>query len=90
MPDFILSMDLKRAMAINLRRERHAKNFTPYCGENPAPGKDVDGELDPTPGIREQPGSNSVIPVVSAARPLFLSSSVIWLCRKSPRKMRFP
>src|SRR5262249_33062323 len=30
---------------------------SPYCGENPGPGKDVHGELDPTPGIREQPGS---------------------------------
>jgi len=27
----------------------------PYRGENPEPGKDVHGELDPTPGIREQP-----------------------------------
>jgi hypothetical protein len=27
----------------------------PYRGENPAPGEDVDGELDPTAGIREQP-----------------------------------
>jgi len=25
----------------------------PYRGENPVPGKDVRGELDPTPGIRE-------------------------------------
>jgi hypothetical protein len=33
----------------------------PYRGENPAPGKDVDGELDPTPGIREQPGANADI-----------------------------
>jgi hypothetical protein len=24
-----------------------------YRGENPAPGKDVHGEVDPTPGIRE-------------------------------------
>src|SRR5262249_37687927 len=32
---------------------------SPYCGENPGPGKDVHGELDPTPGIREQPGSFS-------------------------------
>src|SRR5262249_44879787 len=30
---------------------------SPYCGENRGPGKDVYGELDPTPGIREQPGS---------------------------------
>src|SRR5205823_7084338 len=42
-----------------------------YCGENPGPGKDVRGELEPRPGIREQPGSDSVIAVMSAARPLF-------------------
>ena len=29
----------------------------PYRGENPGPGKDVRGELDPGPGIREQPRS---------------------------------
>jgi hypothetical protein len=29
----------------------------PYRGENNGPGKDIHGELDPTPGIREQPGS---------------------------------
>jgi hypothetical protein len=29
----------------------------PYRGENHGPGKDVQGELDFTPGIREQPGS---------------------------------
>jgi hypothetical protein len=33
----------------------------PYCGENPGPGKDVHGELDHTPGIREQPTPNSDI-----------------------------
>jgi hypothetical protein len=27
----------------------------PYRGENPAPGEDVDGGLDPTAGIRERP-----------------------------------
>src|SRR5438876_2430654 len=32
---------------------------SPYCGENPGPGKDVRGELELRPGIREQPGSNS-------------------------------
>ena len=31
----------------------HAEN-TRYRGENPAPGKDVYGELDPTPVVREQ------------------------------------
>ena len=39
----------------------------PYRGENNGPGKDIHGELDPTPGIREQPGSNSVIAAMSAA-----------------------
>src|SRR2546427_5086097 len=34
---------------------------SPYCGENPGPGKDVYGELDPTLGIREQPRSGSVL-----------------------------
>jgi DNA-binding transcriptional LysR family regulator len=29
----------------------------PYRGENPGPGKAVEGELEPRPGIREQPGS---------------------------------
>ena len=32
-----------------------------YRGENPGPGKDVHGELDHRPGIREQPGSKSEI-----------------------------
>jgi hypothetical protein len=40
----------------------------PYRGENPEPGKDVHGELDPWPGIREQPepaadvGDTSTLP----------------------------
>ena len=29
----------------------------PYRGESPEPGKDVHGELELRPGIREQPGS---------------------------------
>ena len=29
----------------------------PYREENNGPGKDILGELDPAPGIREQPGS---------------------------------
>ena len=33
----------------------------PYRGENPVPGKDVRGELDPTPGIRERPRPEAVI-----------------------------
>jgi hypothetical protein len=47
---------------------------SPYCGENPGPGKDVRGELDPTPGIREQPRKrpSSMIYVRRGAKtPLF-------------------
>jgi hypothetical protein len=33
----------------------------PYRGENPEPGKDVHRELDPTPGIREQPRAKADI-----------------------------
>ena len=33
----------------------------PYRGENPEPGKDVHGELDPTPGIRERPRPEAAI-----------------------------
>jgi hypothetical protein len=33
----------------------------PYRGENPGPGKYVEGELEPRPGIREQPGSKARI-----------------------------
>src|SRR5262252_1772746 len=43
---------------------------SPYCGENPGPGKDVHGELDPTPGIREQPGSKAERLKTSTSRPL--------------------
>jgi hypothetical protein len=32
----------------------------PYCGENPGPGKDVYGELEPRPGIRERPRTGPV------------------------------
>jgi hypothetical protein len=28
------------------------RRASPYRGENPGPGEDVDGELDPTAGIR--------------------------------------
>src|SRR5258706_1566172 len=33
---------------------------SPYCGENPGPGKDVDGELEPRPGIRDTARVNRV------------------------------
>ena len=55
---------LKRANA--LYTLIHHRRLTPSCGEHAStaertmdPAKDVHGELDPTPGIREQPGSFS-------------------------------
>src|SRR5262245_27247050 len=47
----------KRASHIDPPASSYAimRRARPYRGENPVPGKDVRGELDPTPGIREQP-----------------------------------
>src|SRR5437660_272878 len=42
---------------------------SPYCGENPGPGKDVRGELEPRPGIREQPGSTAPLAIRAKGRP---------------------
>jgi len=46
----------------------------PDRGENPEPGKDVHGELDPWPGIREQPGHKVATDAmrVSAHIPTFI------------------
>src|SRR5438034_11762049 len=51
----------KRASHIDPPASSYAimQRASPYCGENPGPGKDVHGELDPTPGIREQPRTAS-------------------------------
>jgi hypothetical protein len=53
----------KRASHIDPLASSYAimRRARPYRGENPEPGKDVHGELDPRPGIREQPGSISDI-----------------------------
>src|SRR5262249_55033577 len=47
----------KRASHIDPPASSYAimRRARPYRGENPVPGKDVRGELDPTPGIRERP-----------------------------------
>src|SRR5262245_40016795 len=47
----------KRASHIDPPPSSYAimRRACPYRGENPAPGKDAHGELDPTPGIRERP-----------------------------------
>ena len=49
----------KRASHIDPPASSYAimRRACPYRGENNGPGKDVHGELDPTPGIREPPGS---------------------------------
>ena len=49
----------KRASHIDPPASSYAimRRARPYRGENHGPGKDVQGELDLTPGIREQPGS---------------------------------
>jgi hypothetical protein len=48
----------KRASHIDPPASSYAimRRARPYRGENPEPGKDVRGELDPWPGIRERPG----------------------------------
>jgi hypothetical protein len=58
-PGFAMLERAKRASHIDPPASSYAimRRAGPYRGENPGPGKDVDGELDPTPGIREQPGS---------------------------------
>ena len=51
----------KRASHIDPPASSYAimRRACPYRGENPGPGKDVDGELDPRPGIRERPRPRS-------------------------------
>ncbi len=48
-----------------MTRQRHLTpscgGLDPYRGENPGPGKDAHEELDPMPGIREQPRSSADI-----------------------------
>src|SRR5207247_10283713 len=56
-PCFAMLEIAKRASHIDPPASSYAimRRACPYRGENPAPGKDVHGELDPTPGIRERP-----------------------------------
>jgi hypothetical protein len=59
-----------------LIRQRHLTpscgGACPLCGENPGPGKDVHGELEPRPGIRERP--RRLADVEYARRPVSLRS----------------
>src|SRR6266700_29500 len=60
-PGFAMLERAKRASHIDPLASSYAimRRARPYRGENPEPGKDVHGELDPRPGIREQHRSNS-------------------------------
>src|SRR5215831_16724570 len=57
-PDFLRALN-QRDCACNIDPPASSyaimRRAHPYRGENPVPGKDARGELDPTPGIREQP-----------------------------------
>jgi hypothetical protein len=60
-PGFAMLERAKRASHIDPPASSYAimRRARSYRGENPEPGKDVHGELDPTPGIREQPRSST-------------------------------
>jgi hypothetical protein len=62
-PGFAMLNRAKRASHIDPPASSYAimRRAGPYRGENPGPGEDVEGELEPRPGIREQPGSNSAV-----------------------------
>ena len=70
-PGFAMLERAKRASHVDPPASSYAimRKEGPYRGENPAPGKDVEGELEPRPGIREQPGSSTTY-AVKAARSL--------------------
>ena len=58
-PGFAMLARVKRASHIDPPPSSYAimRRACSYRGENPGPGKDVHGEFDHRPGIREQPGS---------------------------------
>src|SRR3954452_9354595 len=62
-PGFAVLERAKRASHIDPLTSSYAimRRARPYRGENHGPGKDVQGELDLTPGIREQPGHQADI-----------------------------
>ena len=72
-PGFAVLERAKRASHIDPPASSYAimRRARPYRGENHGPGKDVEGELDLTPGIREQPGSGAEELTVSKSFPLY-------------------
>jgi hypothetical protein len=67
------AQESKRASHIDPPTSSYAimRRAGPYRGENPGPGEDVEGELEPRPGIREQPGSGPTKLTVSITSPLY-------------------
>ena len=89
-PGFAMLKRAKRASHIDPPASSYAimRRASPYRGENPGPGEDVEGELEPRPGIREQPGSNSAgsprrspCPIQSCNRPSGLGRLLAKSCR---------
>src|SRR6516165_12102213 len=75
----------KRASHIDPPASSYAimRRARPYRGENPVPGKDVRGELAPTPGIREQPNSRrSAGPNVPAGTLALVRSLLVLRCSR--------
>ena len=60
----------KRASHIDPPASSYAimRRARPYRGENHGPGKDFHRELDPTPGIRERPGTITDLPAPRTKR----------------------
>src|SRR5262245_51133844 len=62
-PDFLRVLN-QRDCACNIDPPASSyaimRRVRPYRGENNGPGKDIHGELDPTPGIREQAGPSAM------------------------------
>ena len=89
-PGFAMLERAKRASHIDPPASSYAimRRACPYRGENTGPGKDVHGELDPRPGIREQPGSTApfrsrrrVRPVCPNQRTLAQAVEMTELCQ---------
>jgi hypothetical protein len=62
------AQESKRASHIDPPASSYAimRRAGPYRGENRGPGEDVEGELEPRPGIREQSGSLTAWPPTGA------------------------
>ena len=92
-PDFLRALN-QRDCACNIDPPASSyaimRRAGPYRGENPVPGKDVRGELDPTPGIRERPRPKSDIRRSSLRRCTPRTGLTTYYSRSVPRRNRLP